>query len=75
VLVDHDITPSQARNLETATGVEAMDRTAVILEMLRRRKATTATTSLELNRDPLGSQFLNDSADAFERLVRARLLR
>jgi GTPase len=67
VLVDHDITPSQARNLETATGVEAMDRTAVILEMLRRRKATTATTSLELNRDPLGSQFLNDSADAFER--------
>jgi GTP-binding protein HflX len=55
VLVDHDIIPSQARNLETATGVEAMDRTAVILEMLRRRKATAATTSLELDRDPLGS--------------------
>jgi len=54
VLVDHDITPSQARTLETATGVEAMDRTAVILEILRRRKATTATTSLKLNRDPLG---------------------
>ena len=34
------------------------------------RKATTstATASLKLNRDPLGSQFLNDSADASERL-------
>ena len=63
MLVDHDIIPSQARNLKTATGVEAMDRTAVILEIVRRRKATTATTSIELNRDPLGSQFLNYSAD------------
>jgi hypothetical protein len=31
-----------------------------------RRKATTSTdtASLKLNRDPLGSQFLSDSADA-----------
>ena len=52
MLVDHDIIPSQARNRETATGVEAMDRTAVILEMLRRRKATTATTSLDVPTAP-----------------------
>src|SRR5262245_5806362 len=32
VLVDHEITPSQARNLEKATGAEVLDRTAVILE-------------------------------------------
>ena len=36
VLVDHDISPSQARNLEKATGVEVLDRTAVILEIFRR---------------------------------------
>jgi GTP-binding protein HflX len=36
VLVDHDITPSQARNLEKVTGAEVMDRTAVILEIFRR---------------------------------------
>jgi len=36
VLVDHDISPSQARNLEKATGAEVMDRTAVILEIFRR---------------------------------------
>ena len=33
VLVDHEVTPSQARNLEKATGAEVMDRTAVILEI------------------------------------------
>ena len=33
VLVDHDITPSQARNLEKATGLEVLDRTQVILEI------------------------------------------
>ena len=33
VLVDHDITPSQARNLEKATDVEVLDRTAVLLEI------------------------------------------
>ena len=42
VLVDHDITPSQARNLEKATGVEVMDRTAVILEIFRRHARSRA---------------------------------
>jgi GTP-binding protein HflX len=42
VLVDHEITPSQARNLEKATGVEVMDRTAVILEIFRRHARSRA---------------------------------
>ena len=42
VLVDHDISPSQARNLEIATGVEVMDRTAVILEIFRRHARSRA---------------------------------
>lgn len=36
VLVDHDLTPIQARNLERATGVEVLDRTAVILAIFQR---------------------------------------
>jgi GTP-binding protein HflX len=42
VLVDHEITPSQARNLERATGVEVLDRTAVILEIFRRHARSRA---------------------------------
>jgi GTP-binding protein HflX len=36
VLVDHDLTPSQARNLERATGAEVLDRTNVILAIFQR---------------------------------------
>ncbi len=36
VLLDHDVSPSQARNLERATGAEVLDRTAVILAIFRR---------------------------------------
>jgi len=42
LLVDHEITPSQARNLEKATGVEVLDRTAVILEIFRRHARSRA---------------------------------
>ena len=42
VLVDHDISPSQARNLEKATGVEVLDRTAIILEIFRRHARSRA---------------------------------
>src|SRR5450432_4620949 len=42
VLVDHDISPSQARNLEKATGVEVLDLTAVILEIFRRHARSRA---------------------------------
>lgn len=36
VVVDHEITPSQAKNLESATGCEVRDRTGVIVEIFHR---------------------------------------
>src|SRR5208282_2368158 len=36
VIVDHEISPSQARNLERATGVQVLDRTGVIMEIFHR---------------------------------------
>jgi GTP-binding protein HflX len=42
VLVDHEISPSQARNLETASGAEVLDRTAVILEIFHRHARSRA---------------------------------
>jgi GTP-binding protein HflX len=43
VLVDHEIGPSQARNLEKVCGgVDVMDRTAVILEIFRRHARSRA---------------------------------
>jgi GTP-binding protein HflX len=40
LLVDHEISPSQARNLENEVGCEVMDRTMVILEIFRRNART-----------------------------------
>lgn len=40
VLVDHDLGPSQARNLERATGAEVLDRTSVILSIFQRHART-----------------------------------
>jgi GTP-binding protein HflX len=43
ILVDHELTPSQARNLSKACGeAEVMDRTAVILEIFRRHAHSRA---------------------------------
>jgi GTP-binding protein HflX len=42
VIVDHEISPSQARNLEKATGAEVLDRTSVILEIFRRHARSRA---------------------------------
>lgn len=36
VIVDHEISPSQARNLERATGAQVLDRTGVIIEIFHR---------------------------------------
>src|SRR6266852_2433956 len=36
VIVDHEISPSQARNLERATGALVLDRTGVIVEIFHR---------------------------------------
>src|ERR1700736_2775313 len=36
VIVDHEISPSQARNLERATAAQVLDRTGVIMEIFHR---------------------------------------
>jgi GTPase len=36
VIVDHDISPGQARNIERATGAQVLDRTGVIVEIFHR---------------------------------------
>src|SRR3954447_3696523 len=36
VIVDHEISPSQTRNLERATGAQVIDRTGVIMEIFHR---------------------------------------
>jgi GTP-binding protein HflX len=40
ILVDHELTPTQQRNLEKATGVDVLDRTSVILEIFQRHAKT-----------------------------------
>jgi GTP-binding protein HflX len=40
VLVDHDLTPGQMRNLERATAAEVLDRTMVILSIFQRHART-----------------------------------
>jgi GTPase len=40
VLVDHDLTPTQTRNLEKATGAEVLDRSMLILSIFQRHART-----------------------------------
>jgi GTP-binding protein HflX len=51
VAVDHDISPSQARNLERASGVQVLDRTGVIIEIFHRHaKSREARLQVEIAR-------------------------
>jgi len=51
VVVDHQITPSQARNLERATGAQVLDRAGVIVEILHRHaRSREARLQVELAR-------------------------
>jgi GTP-binding protein HflX len=51
VVVDHDISPSQARNLERATGAEVLDRTGVIVEIFHRHaRSREAKLQVEIAR-------------------------
>ncbi len=51
VLVDHEISPSQARNLEKEVGCEVMDRTMVILEIFHRNaRSRAARAQVEIAR-------------------------
>jgi len=51
ILVDHEISPSQARNLEKETDCEVMDRTMVILEIFHRHaRSSAARAQVEIAR-------------------------
>ncbi len=51
ILVDHEISPSQARNLEKEVGCEVMDRTMVILEIFHRNaRSRAARAQVEIAR-------------------------
>ena len=51
VVVDHDLTPSQLRNLENATGAEVLDRNGVIIEIFHRHaRSREARLEVEIAR-------------------------
>jgi GTP-binding protein HflX len=51
VLIDHDVTPTQTRNLERATEAEVLDRTAVILAIFQRHaRSREARLQVEIAR-------------------------
>ena len=51
ILVDHEISPMQARNLEKEVGCEVMDRTMVILEIFHRHaRSRAARAQVEIAR-------------------------
>src|SRR6185503_8287390 len=51
ILIDHEISPSQAHNLEKEVGCEVMDRTMVILEIFRRHaRSRAARAQVEIAR-------------------------
>ena len=51
LFVDHEISPSQARNLEKEVGCEVMDRTMVILEIFHRNaRSPAARAQVEIAR-------------------------
>ncbi|MBK7583895.1 MAG: GTPase HflX [Myxococcales bacterium] len=68
VAVDHDISPSQARNLERATGVTVLDRTGVIIEIFHRHaKSREARLQVEIARLAYTAPRLRESPSGKER--------
>ncbi|MBK6462587.1 MAG: GTPase HflX [Myxococcales bacterium] len=68
VAIDHDITPSQARNLERATGVQVLDRTGIIVEIFHRHaKSREAKLQVEIARLAYTAPRLRESPTGKER--------
>ena len=68
VAVDHDITPSQLRNLERATGTTVLDRTGVIIEIFHRHaKSREARLQVEIARLTYTAPRLRESPGGKER--------
>lgn len=69
VLVDHDLSPTQQRNLERATGVDVLDRTSVILEIFHRHaKTREARLQVEIARLKYLAPRLRESAGGGDRV-------
>src|ERR1700716_3352856 len=63
VIVDHDISPSQARNLERGTGAQVLDRTGVIVEIFHRHaRSREAKLQVEIARLKYVSPRLRESS-------------
>jgi GTP-binding protein HflX len=68
VIVDHELSPSQIRNLERATGAEVLDRTGVIVEIFHRHaKTREAKLQVEMARLKYVAPRLRESAGGGER--------
>jgi GTP-binding protein HflX len=68
VIVDHEISPSQARNLENATGAQVLDRTGVIVEIFHRHaRSREAKLQVEMARLKYVAPRLRESASGGER--------
>src|SRR6202043_2807374 len=68
VIVDHEISPSQARNLERATGARVLDRTGVIVEIFHRHaRSREAKLQVEMARLKYVAPRLRESASGSER--------
>ena len=68
VIVDHEISPSQARNLERATGARVLDRTGVIVEIFHRHAhSREARLQVEMARLKYVSPRLRESVAGSER--------
>ena len=69
VIVDNDLTPGQARNLETAVGRRVVDRTELILDIFARRARThEGQLQVELAQLQYMLPRLAGSSDALSRL-------
>jgi GTP-binding protein HflX len=68
VAVDHDLSPSQARNLEHAVGVPVLDRTGVIIEIFHRHaRSREARLQVEMARLKYLSPRVRESPSGKER--------
>jgi GTPase len=68
VVVDHEITPSQARNLERATGAEVLDRTGVIVDIFHKHaRSREARLQVEIARLNYVAPRMRESSGGKER--------
>ena len=68
VVVDHELSPSQSRNLERATGAQVLDRTGVIVDIFHRHaKSREARMQVEIARLNYVAPRMRESSGGSER--------